>query len=306
VRPGLKQQALAGFVALLVVTGTLIGGVILAFGDNPSAGQETGRSAPTATPYRIPTLPPASPEATATRSPEDTPAVTVVIIPTSTPVTQPALPSPATAQTTQPCSPQTGWVPYIVQPGDTLFQIGLRYGLTVDALMRGGCLTSTQLTAGELILVPNTQPRASSTPLPTQPTHPTLTVPPGSPTITPSATFEPFPTSTQTSTDGACTNLNSTITSPQVGEVLSGIVRFYGTARARDFAFYKLEIRQEGASTPADFVTFYTGYQQVVEGLLAELDTRLWPNGEYWIRLVVVDTTGNYPERCSNLYILSN
>jgi LysM repeat protein len=302
-RPSLKQQALAGLTALLAVTATLVGGIILAFGDNPPEGQATGRNLPTATPYRIPTLPPTSTEAIPTRPTEGPPAVTVVTIPTSTSVARPTLPTPTTTQAAQPCYPHVGWVPYIVQPGDTLFQIGLRYGLTVDALMRGGCLASTQLTAGQLILVPDIQPSFSPTPSPLQSTP---TVPPGSPTITLTATFEPFPTNTQTSTDGACTNPNSTITSPQVGEILSGVVRFYGTARARDFAFYKLEIRQEWASTPADFVTFYTGYQQVENGLLAELDTRLWPNGEYWIRLVVVDTTGNYPERCSNLYILNN
>jgi hypothetical protein len=91
-----------------------------------------------------------------------------------------------------------------------------------------------------------------------------------------------------------------------VGAVLRGAVALYGSARLPNFSFYKLEIRPEGTSTSTGFVTFYTAATQVTSGLLATLDTRAFVDGEYWIRLVVVDTTGNYPERCSILYVFDN
>ncbi len=155
----------------------------------------------------------------------------------------------------------------------------------------------------------------SATPTPTRTLIPTIAFPtshsatlPKTPTPAPTETPVPTsgPTGTQTATDGACTNPDSIITSPRVGAVLSGLVAFYGTARVPDFSFYKLEIRREGASTSSGFVTFYTGTEQIQHGVLATLDTLAWADGEYWIRLVVVDSTGNYPERCAILYVFDN
>jgi hypothetical protein len=122
------------------------------------------------------------------------------------------------------------------------------------------------------------------------------------PTAAPTLTRTPVASVTQSETDGICTNPDSVITAPRVGAVLNGQVEFYGTARIPNFAFYKLEIRRQGQSTAADYVTFHTGTITVTNGLLATFDTGAWPDGEYWIRLVVVDTTGNYPERCAILY----
>ena len=84
------------------------------------------------------------------------------------------------------------------------------------------------------------------------------------------------------------------------------MAEFYGTANHEAFHSYKLEIRQEGASTNQDFITFYGQETPVIDGLLATLDTSAFPNGEYWIRLVVADVTSNYPERCSILYTILN
>ncbi|MCC6904207.1 MAG: hypothetical protein IT326_00085 [Anaerolineae bacterium] len=115
------------------------------------------------------------------------------------------------------------------------------------------------------------------------------------------------PTATQTSTDGACSNPDSRITSPPVGAVLRDVVEFIGTARLPEgFDYYKFEIRPDRVSTAADFVTINTWHTPVTNGTLMQLDTRAFPNGGYWIRLVVADTTGNYPERCSNFYTIRN
>lgn len=123
------------------------------------------------------------------------------------------------------------------------------------------------------------------------------------PSVSPSPTFDLR--STQSATDGACVNPLSQITSPQVGSILSGIVSFTGTASIEDFSFFKLEIRREGTAR-SDYVTFFTGYSPVDDGVLVRFDTRAWPNANYWIRLVVTDQTNNYPERCARLYTIKN
>jgi LysM repeat protein len=196
---------------------------------------------------------------------------------------------PPTVTSIPVCSIPDDWVPYTVRYGDTLFQIGLAYGLTVDALQRANCLSSTALDVGMTLYVPPTTPVAVVIP------EPTSVLPP---------TAGPSPTPSYT--DGICTNPGSVISSPAVFSTLSGTAQFFGTATHAAFAFYKLEIRQEGASTPADFVTFAGGEEPVTNGLLGVLYTDAFPDGEYWIRLVVVDTTGNYPERCSILYRIDN
>ncbi|HEC21596.1 MAG TPA: LysM peptidoglycan-binding domain-containing protein [Chloroflexi bacterium] len=298
-KPGPLQQAITGLVIFLAVAATLAGGIILALSDSasPSAGAAATTPSPTATTYRIPTLPsgateeasplPSLPPATIT--PTHTPVSTSTPIPTATRAITVTPPPADTA-----CRVRSGWVSYVVRPGENLFRIGLRYGQTVNEMMAANCLTDPTIEAGDVIYVPPVTPVA----LPTATATPT-------PGALPDG-LTPTPTGTQTATDGACTNYDSIITSPPVGAVLSGVVEFYGTARIPDFSFYKLEIREEGVSTSADYVTFFTGYEPVVDGLLTTLDTRAWPDGQYWIRLVVVNSTGNYPERCAILYIIDN
>ncbi len=277
-RPSRAQQALAALAVLFVVAVTILGGIFLTLSDNPATPIA---EQPTATPYRFPTL-----EVTDTPLPMsgETP------MPTSTPVLPSSTPSPTPQPTVTftptPCQIASGWVAYVVQPGDTLFTVGLRYNITTDRLRAGNCLSSDTLFTGQVIYVPPLPPTLpAASPLPAQATL-TTTLPLGY--------------------DGICADMRSVITSPPVGATLSGVVQFYGTAAHPDFQFYKLEIRQEGASTSADFITFVTRYEPVVNGLLGELNTAAFGDGEYWIRLVVVDHTGNYPERCSILYTIDN
>ncbi len=278
-RPSRTQQALAALAVLFVVAVTVLGGVFLTLSDNPA---EPIAEQPT-TPYRPPML-------TATDTPSPAPSETPAPILTPTPAppitTSPPTIWPTATFSPTPCQIASGWVAYTVQPGDTLFTVGLRYNITTDALRVGNCLNSDTLFAGQVIYVP---PLPPASPVPSSP--PTSAIP----TATPPLGY-----------DGICTDERSIITSPSVGATLSGVVQFYGTATHPDFQFYKLEIRQEGASTSADFITFVTNYQPVVGGLLGELNTLAFSDGEYWIRLVVVDHTGNYPERCSILYRIDN
>ena len=60
-----------------------------------------------------------------------------------------------------PCSHPAGWVTYIVQRGDNLYQIGLKYGVTVTTLQSGNCMDSSQIYTGQRLYVPNVLPRPS-------------------------------------------------------------------------------------------------------------------------------------------------
>lgn len=314
--PSSLQQILAGLAVTVVIAATLLGGMILALSDNARAGSGAAdQSTPTV--FRISTLPPETPDEATERPtptfqlPTSTPRPTIKVIPSNTPVrptrepsvtpsetpssTPSQRPAASLVPTSTPCRPPQGWQSYTVQSGDTLFEIGLRYGLLVDEIMDANCLDSTRIGAGDVLRVPPVTPRVTAT------TGSTST-----PTTAPQNTITPGPTGTQTATDGACTNPDSMITSPRVGQNLTGVVQFRGTARMPDFAFYKLEIRREGASTSADYVTFMTGFQQVSGAVLGEINTAIYADGEYWVRLVVVNSTSNYPERCAILYPFDN
>ena len=106
-----------------------------------------------------------------------------------------------------PCGPPAGWIFYTVLPNDTLFHIGLAFGVTVAELQFANCLeSSTLIRAGRRIFVPNIHtrtPTAAPTHLVPTTQHPsdtpssvptyTLTVQ-VSPTPTPVSTITPIPT----------------------------------------------------------------------------------------------------------------
>lgn len=94
-----------------------------------------------------------------------------------------------------------GWIQYIVQSGDNLYQISLRYGVTVAQLDSANCLRGvTTIFAGQKLWVPNVPIVPTSTPIimefPTEtPPIPTsTTAPPPTSTETPGATAEPSAT----------------------------------------------------------------------------------------------------------------
>lgn len=300
-KPGPFQQLVAGLAVLMVVAMTLAGGVLLAASDNPESAELFTSRRPTATPYRLPTV--ASPgNATADTQDEATvPPITATPAPTDTPAPT-ATPTTAATATVAPtatampvaCVVRPDWAAYQVQPGENLYRIGLRYGLTVSALQAANCLTDTEIEAGQTIRVPGI-PAAAQAPVEPPTSAPVqAAVPAGG------------ATPTSTGTDGTCGNPASRITAPAVGAVLRGEVAFYGSATHADLSLYKLELRPEGSASAGDFVTSYTGTEPVTNGLLGTIDTRAFPNGSYWIRLVVVDSVGNYPEPCSILYTIAN
>jgi len=297
-RPAISQQAIAGLAVVLIIVATLLGGLILALGEWPAPGNEAAEVQPTSTPIRLVTIAPTGSPPTFTPIPTEpipspfSPAPAIPSPTTAIPTTRPTTTQPPQAAPTT-CTPRADWATYRVQSGENLYRIGVRYGQTVAQLMAANCLSSEAVYAGQSLRVPPITPQASA-PTNTPPRN-------GIPLV---ATERPGPTPTQSATDGACTDPDSIINSPGVGATLSGTFTIIGTARVEEFSFYKLELRQEGTGAP--YVTFYTGAAQVVGGPLAELNTTPYPDGEYWLRLVVVNTTGNYPERCAILVVFDN
>jgi LysM repeat protein len=127
-----------------------------------------GSPAPADTP-RVEPEPVGSPSAVASPlvviSPSTTlPKPPTPISPTPAPVILPDTETPVVASPTS-CEPPTGWVEYVVQAGDTLFQIGASFGVTVEELQDANCLgTSTVIYVGDVLYVPNVPTRTAVPP----------------------------------------------------------------------------------------------------------------------------------------------
>jgi hypothetical protein len=93
-----------------------------------------------------------------------------------------------------------------------------------------------------------------------------------------------------------CLNPDATLTEPQAGAVLSGIVSIRGTASIPNFGFYKLEYRSTAAGSAWRAIS--AGDEPRVDEELGIWDTTLVLPGDYAFRLVVADTAGNAPMPC--------
>ncbi|HVO41667.1 MAG TPA: LysM peptidoglycan-binding domain-containing protein [Aggregatilineales bacterium] len=217
---------------------------------------DTATFTPTTTPTDTPTD---TPTGTPTDTPIDTPTDTPTDIPTDTPTLGPTY--VIVTVTPAACTPRDGWVPYIVQPGDTLFRLSLRAGISVSQLQKANCLFDTTIYYGQVLVVP-----------------------PGSAVTTP-ATGGPASIT-------GCSNPAQTITLPAPGAAVQGTMVVTGTANIPNFSFYKLEVR-------ADNLAVWHNFKQttvpVNNGVLGTLNTDQFVPGLYWIQLVVVDKTGNFP-----------
>ncbi len=146
-------------------------------------------------------------------------------------------------------------------------------------------------------------PSATPTAMPPTPVE-TPTPTPGAvwPVATAMPTASPAPTVTATAlpVPPNCPDPQVQITAPTSGQLLAGVVEIHGTANIPDFGFYKFEI--SGPLTGGEWRTIgEVARTPVSNGLLGYWDA--WPvareaPGLYWLRLVVVDRTGNYPAPC--------
>ncbi len=246
-----------------------------------------------------------SPEPTRTPRPSDTPTVepTITLTPSATRI-QPTLtftPYPTLTPSITPfsggqtssrgtpaanvCLPPPDWIPYTIQQGDTLFGLTLRINQTLPAneqisletLSAANCIRDPgKITAGETIYVPAGTSIAA----------PVATLPNGS-AATPSGPLS-----------FNCGNPAFTITEPRPGTVLRGTFAIYGTATHPDFQFYRLQV-SSGSAQDDDFATLDVFREPVINGQLGIVDTAAFGPGDYWLRLTVVDNTGNYPPQCT-------
>lgn len=137
---------------------------------------------------------------------------------------------------------------------------------------------------------PTPTPKPTPTPIPTPPR------PPSPPVI---SVPTPEPTPTPTPPPPLCPNPGVVITSPGVNTVVKGPVEIKGTANIPNFQFYKLEFGT--GQEPREWSFILSGNAPIVGGTLGVWDTSPLPPGEYKLRLVVVDITGNYPPPCEIL-----
>lgn len=112
---------------------------------------------------------------------------------------------PSQAPTRVACGPPGSWRRYLVQRGDTLYSLALRYGTTVYQIMNANCMVGTQLTAGRYIYLPPTAVvPPTATPLP--PTTPLPTLTPTAPPPPPATAVPPTATATPTAVPATPTN----------------------------------------------------------------------------------------------------
>lgn len=80
-------------------------------------------------------------------------AVAVAVVPT------PLLPTPTPLLTTTPCqvSSPSGWVRYSAKPGDSIWSVAVRHGITMAQLKAVNCL-ATMLPTGDVVYVPAPTP----------------------------------------------------------------------------------------------------------------------------------------------------
>lgn len=159
---------------------------------------------------------------------------------------------------------------------------------TVTLLIATSTPTSTVAPAGET-------PTATPNPSPTRPPAtavPVYTVAP------PTATPPPA---------SACPDANTCITSPRNNATVTGVVTIQGTANHAQFQFYKIEYGM-GEAPNAWHSIGNIVRSPVVDGVLISFNPVALnlPNGVYWLKLTVVDITGNYPPPYSVRIVIEN
>jgi len=151
------------------------------------------------------------------------------------------------------------------------------------------------------------EPPTATPEIPTAtPEPPTATPEPPTPTPdVPTETPTLEPTATAAVVAAACGDPHSTINGPGVNQPLSGVIPISGVASHDSFQFYKLEYAP-GANATGGFTYFAGGQVQITGGVLGNIDTTVLPNGEYTIRLTVVDQVGNFPPPCDVTVVVQN
>jgi hypothetical protein len=154
-----------------------------------------------------------------------------------------------------------------------LFAIASAVGSTVGQLRDANCLQNVDnIITGDQLFVPR---------LPLEPVRtlaPLLSNPAA-------RSFQPV----------GCTDPGTHISAPLAGAQIDGVFTVFGTAQVENLDYYKLEIRPDFAAA----YNFYDRYPNPVsDDALGQVNTSLFDDGVYWLRLTVVDNTGNFPPPC--------
>jgi LysM repeat protein len=101
-----------------------------------------------------------------------------------------------------PCYHPAGWVTYVVQSGETMYQISLKFGATTAALQNGNCMgRSLLIYTGQVLYIPNVPPTILNVVLTPDTPQPGVTlIPTDIPAIEPTPTL-PAPSFTPTPVD---------------------------------------------------------------------------------------------------------
>ncbi len=148
--------------------------------------------------------------------------------------------------------------------------------------------TSTPVLIGPTL---TPEPTPTITPSPTRPPRRATPTRPASPTPAASPTPQVVPPH--------CPNPGVRILSPGMNQPVSGTVAVVGTAKIENFQFYKVEFAPGDPPDPNAWTVIGDVVRHPVEnGVLITWPAGAFPAGVYWLRLTVVDQTGNFPPPC--------
>jgi hypothetical protein len=117
------------------------------------------------------------------------------------------------------------------------------------------------------------------------------------PVIPPTPSPSPVAASQNIVVDSSgCHNPNATLTAPKSGQRIAGSFEVDGTANIPNLAFYKFEI--SGAGTNGEWLSLGVGTEPKVNEKLGSFDATAREPGNYAFRLVVLDSSGNFPPPC--------
>jgi hypothetical protein len=192
-----------------------------------------------------------------------TPLPTLTVTPF--PVTLTDTPTHTPSPTRQTCDPPEGWQIYVVQPGDNLFELSVEFQTSILTLRLGNCLSSLELTAGQILYVPPSNGAGGSSVVPPE----------------------------------GCDDPKIGITSPVAGETVTDGWEMVGVADPPDFGFYRVQVRRDVSGQV--YETRFEDDQRVAEGnrigFLNFADDDV--DGFYWVRLSVYDSDAQIAGHCA-------
>jgi len=162
------------------------------------------------------------------------------------------------------CIPEESWVPYVVQSGDTLFELARATGFSTAAVQAGNCISSNDLIAGQTILLP-----------------------PSSPVVQAPSVVPP--------TVPGCSNPAVQIRFPAPGNVLRTPLIVRGVANDEFFGFYRLWL---SPNPETFFPVGESSQRETDERALGTLNVPQYPPGSYNLVLEVFNQFGSLVERC--------